>query len=252
MFLNYYSTLSFLPVYLIEYINKIYSFCLLWVYQCYFEMLVSTDFNGLLIPKNPTKVILYLHSGFFEFTTTINDLSLCLDLSFQTEASLFSLEYNQNDFEKTLEELNKSYSWLKKKYKNVILVGQGIGCYIIQNWIINFNISKKLNLVFISPIVSLKIKQSYFESDILDFRSIRRSLDKIIYREDCDYNLFCSKIEKILFIIGRNDPFYLNSKKMTHFIKNNCEIDIKRHVINNCGHYFIHNNCQESINSLKK
>ena len=252
MFLNYYSKLSFLPIYILQYINYIYSFCVLWIYQCYFEMLVSKDFNGLLIQKSSDKVILYVHSGFYELTTTINDLPVCLDLSFQTESSLFSLEYKYNNIEETLVELDKAYHWLQKRYKKITVVGSGIGCYLIQSWLVNFDLKKKINLVFLSPVVSLKIKQPYFDLDILDYRSVRRSLDNIIYIEDIDYNLFASKLKNLLVIIGRNDPFYYTSKKMTHFIRKHCRVELERYVVSNSGHAFFNNPTEETASGLQK
>lgn len=252
MFLLYYSKLSFLPMFIKEYLNYFYSICMLWIYQGYFEMLISEKCSGLLIKKNPDQAILYLHSGFYEVTTTINDLPLCFDLSYKTEWTIFSLEYTNNNIEDSVHELENAYLWLKKRYKNIIVIGSGFGCYLIQNWLSYCNMKKKINTIFLSPILSLKVKQSYFNYDILNYRNIRQIFDKILDIDTIDHNRICSNIERLMIITGRKDPFYNNAKKFMHFVKSNTKINLERHVLTNMGHVFFQKKTEKSNLALNK
>jgi acetyl esterase/lipase len=226
MLLHYcYNHISFLPVLILQYINYFYSLFTLWSYQCYIQMLTCERFNGLLIRKGPRTAVLYVHSGFAGISTAANDLRFNLNLAYRTDCTVLSVDYDNSCMEQAISDVHGAYDWLvEENYQRIVVMGAGIGCYIIQALLSSekFRKKKPTDVIFLSPVSKLRINEHSCNSDYLSYGAVRRALDT--YKDSCckvDYKRFWNNANRFMVVYGEKEAFCSSAervvKKLSHF-----------------------------------
>ena len=216
-----------MPCYVLRWLNLIYSTVMLWVYQCYVEMIVSDSFNGLIIKKDTETTILYVHSGFSGISTSVNDLGFNINMSYRTGQTVLTVDYDNIDFDRAVENIKTAYDWLQERCEKVVLVGSGIGCYLIQLLLSSsdFNPEDKLDVIFISPITQLNLRESDCLKDYLNYEKVVQALDSSSgYAKDFDSMV--SKINKIFVTYGSKEMFKRYTVKFLDKIRNKTKIPL--------------------------
>ena len=236
MLLWCYSSMAFLPIYMLRWVNLIYSAVMLWVYQYYVEMITSHYFNGLIIKKNTSKTILYVHSGFHGISTCVNDLGFNIDISNTTGLTILTVDYNNENLELGLNNVANAYSWLKHNSEEVILMGSGIGCYLITMLLSSGIFKDKTKVVFFSPITRLDICLTKTCQDNLNFDAVNYALCNHSSYE-IDLKKLSQKITRLFVAYGDKDMFSYYTDKFIHQMKKRLEVtEVK---CNNAGHCYM-------------
>ena len=221
MLLSCYSTMAILPIYILRWLNLIYSAAMLWVYQCYVEMIISESFNGLIIKKNSAKTILYVHSGFYGLSTNVNDLGFNIDLSCSTGLTILTVDYDNQNLEAGLDNIFNAYSWLKERSEEVVIMGAGVGCYLIEMLLSRDAFQDRSEVVFLSPITHLDICVSKAcQDDTLNFNAVKSALDSCMRTSsEIDLKTISKKITRLFVAYGENDLFSYYTKKFIDRMK---------------------------------